>query len=356
MARNEEKQYGRLNRLWIQKQREEGRIKDVQRRPKLSTLNSVTAVRKWMPNIKDEIEYYLQQSQLSHYPERKIAEFKLHIEELEREYKRFLNKLRALDPSHKHHPWTPRAYAKRRQDAPDAPYEKRLRTLGPAVLTSQTDVGEEEQCCSASVQPPPERRANVDLPDQDQPLAFDRTKLSVVVAGCRGPLVGTQQTESLAQLLFSGLPNLHSSPLAQARAAQRLSTEETGKTEKEKTSSETKRAEDVLEKVPSETKRAEDVLEKVPSETKRAEDVLEKVPSETKRAEDVLEKVPSETKRAEDVLEKVPSETKRAEDVLEKVPSETKRAEDVLEKVPSETKRAEDVLGLGCYSSSDEDS
>ncbi|XP_076134083.1 uncharacterized protein LOC143116692 isoform X3 [Alosa pseudoharengus] len=121
MARNEEKQYGRLNRLWIQKEKEEGRIKDVHSRPKLSTLNSVNAVRKWMPSIKDEIEYYLQQSQLSHYPERKIAEFKLHIEELEREYKRFLNKLRALDPSHKHHPWTPRAYAKRRLDTPDAP-------------------------------------------------------------------------------------------------------------------------------------------------------------------------------------------------------------------------------------------
>lgn len=64
---------------------------------------------------------FVQQSQLSHYPERKIAEFKLHIEELEREYKRFLNKLRALDPSYKHHPWTPRAYTKRRGDFPDAP-------------------------------------------------------------------------------------------------------------------------------------------------------------------------------------------------------------------------------------------
>ncbi|XP_076134082.1 uncharacterized protein LOC143116692 isoform X2 [Alosa pseudoharengus] len=246
MARNEEKQYGRLNRLWIQKEKEEGRIKDVHSRPKLSTLNSVNAVRKWMPSIKDEIEYYLQQSQLSHYPERKIAEFKLHIEELEREYKRFLNKLRALDPSHKHHPWTPRAYAKRRLDTPDAPDEKRLCTLDPAVLTSQTDIVQEEQHCSASVQPPSEHRANVDLPNQDQPLAFDRTKLSVAVAGCRGPLVGTQQPESLSQVLFSGLPNLHSSPLVQARAALRVSTEETEKKEKEKAASVAKSMDDVL--------------------------------------------------------------------------------------------------------------
>ena len=57
-----------------------------------------------------------QQSQLSHYPERKIAEFQFCIEGLEKEYKRFLSKLRALDPSCKHQPWTPRAYAKRRGD------------------------------------------------------------------------------------------------------------------------------------------------------------------------------------------------------------------------------------------------
>ncbi len=58
----------------------------------------------------------LQQSQLSHYPERKINEFRQHIEELETEYKRFLKKLRSLDPTCKHKPWEPRAYAKRRQD------------------------------------------------------------------------------------------------------------------------------------------------------------------------------------------------------------------------------------------------
>ncbi len=39
----------------------------------------------------------LQQSQLSHYPERKIDDFRQHIEKLETEYKRFLKKLRSLD-------------------------------------------------------------------------------------------------------------------------------------------------------------------------------------------------------------------------------------------------------------------
>ncbi|KAF5900561.1 ankyrin-3-like, partial [Clarias magur] len=96
----------------------EGRIKDVhESRPKLATLNSVAAVKKWIPSIKKEIEYYLQQSQLSHYPERKIAEFQQRIEQLEKEYKAYLNKLHLLDPSCKHQPWTPRAYTKKRPDS-----------------------------------------------------------------------------------------------------------------------------------------------------------------------------------------------------------------------------------------------
>ena len=125
-----------------------------------STLNSASSVKKWIPSIKNEIEYYLQvsemllmcktcsaemvsnggeflkfpyiqslmflsfpsqQSQLSHYPERKIAEFQLHIEALEKEYKSFISKLRVLDPSCKHKPWTPRAYCKRRADTQDSP-------------------------------------------------------------------------------------------------------------------------------------------------------------------------------------------------------------------------------------------
>jgi len=116
-----------------------------------STLNSAASLKKWIPSIKNEIEYYLQvrlspldfteivsvesyyskmsvfglfplqQSQLSHYPERKIAEFQLHMEALEREYKRFIAKLRAVDPGCKHKPWTPRAYCRRRADTRESP-------------------------------------------------------------------------------------------------------------------------------------------------------------------------------------------------------------------------------------------
>lgn len=62
---------------------------------------------------------FFQQSQLTHYPERKIAEFQQQIEALEKEYKRFVTKLRVLDPSCKHKPWTPRSYSKRRADTLD---------------------------------------------------------------------------------------------------------------------------------------------------------------------------------------------------------------------------------------------
>uniref|UniRef100_A0A3Q0RHH3 Si:dkey-86e18.1 n=1 Tax=Amphilophus citrinellus TaxID=61819 RepID=A0A3Q0RHH3_AMPCI len=206
MARNEEKQQGRLNRLWLQKEREEGRLKDIhERRPKLSTLNSTSSVKKWIPSIKNEIEYYLQQSQLSHYPERKIAEFQLHIEALEKEYKSFIAKLRVLDPSCKHKPWTPRAYCKRRADALTgcSKYssteellsfsETTLQSLVPTNLVSETS----EAVCAV----------------QDQPLSFDQTRLAVAAASFRGTPVqpSSSQTQSLARILQGGLPNLNNS-------------------------------------------------------------------------------------------------------------------------------------------------
>ncbi|CAH2311157.1 Hypothetical predicted protein [Pelobates cultripes] len=95
MARNEEKQQGKLNRLWLQREREEGRIRDINHsRPRLSALNTASNVKKWIPSIKSEINYYLEQSQLSHYSERKIQEFQDKIETLRKEYQSFLWKLR----------------------------------------------------------------------------------------------------------------------------------------------------------------------------------------------------------------------------------------------------------------------
>ncbi|XP_069006025.1 uncharacterized protein [Embiotoca jacksoni] len=256
MARNEEKQQGRLNRLWLKKEREEGRLKDAnERRPKLSTLTSASSVIKWIPSIKNEIEYYLQQSQLSHYPERKIAEFQLRIEALEREYKSFITKLRVLDPSCKHKPWTPRAYSKRRADTQDSPsvgqwFVKKPRPSESHDGCSQRSRGESElasswtECHKSSPTERPldflETRFQTLVPTnqisetteavcavQDRPLSFDRTRLAVAAAAFRGPSVqlSSSQTRSLTTLLRSRLPNLNNSPSRQTFSSQSSDTE-----------------------------------------------------------------------------------------------------------------------------------
>ncbi|XP_023139627.1 uncharacterized protein si:dkey-86e18.1 isoform X1 [Amphiprion ocellaris] len=280
MARNEEKQQGRLNRLWLQKEREDGRLKDVrERRPKLSTLNSASSVKKWIPSIKKEIEYYLQQSQLSHYPERKIAEFQLRIEALEKEYQSFITKLRLLDPSCKHKPWTPRAYLRKRGDTQECPTndiksrsseshhgnsqcndlassgagtlkspdteeplsfsKTRFQTLVPTNLASETS----ESVC----------------PVQDQPLAFDRTRLAIAAAAFRGPTVqiSSSQTQRLARLLQSGLPNLGNSPLTQTFSSQNRDRENNDRATNDSAIQENKSDCDAADRIPGKSSNAE---------------------------------------------------------------------------------------------------
>ncbi|KAJ1170447.1 hypothetical protein NDU88_002324 [Pleurodeles waltl] len=142
MARNQEKQLGRLNRLWLEKERQDGHLKDTHRnRPKLSTLNSATEVKKWIPSIKKEIEYFLEQSQLPHYSERKIEEFEEHIEKLRKDYQSHLWKLRRLDPSSKEHPWKPRGYTRKRPTdnltVGSDPDPKSIKLLRTPVLLSE---------------------------------------------------------------------------------------------------------------------------------------------------------------------------------------------------------------------------
>ncbi|XP_029005013.1 uncharacterized protein si:dkey-86e18.1 [Betta splendens] len=248
MARNEEKQQGRLNRLWLQKEREEGRLRDVhQRRPKLATLNSAPCVKKWIPSIKNEIEYCLQQSQLSHYPERKITEFQQQIEALEKEYKSFIAKLRLLDPSCKHKPWTPRAYCKRRAEIQESPVGKKPRSgddegesdlnwtrccTPSATETHEPLVYSETKCQTPVPTNPISATSEGGCRDQDQPLCFDRTRLAVAAAAFRGSSVqlGSSQTQTLARVLQSGLPNLSNSTSRQQFALQSTNTENNDRT------------------------------------------------------------------------------------------------------------------------------
>nr|XP_020487543.1 uncharacterized protein LOC109982587 isoform X1 [Labrus bergylta] len=222
MARNSEKQQGRLNRLWLQREREEGRLREVpERRPRLSALNSASSVKKWIPSIKSEIEYYLQQSQLSHYPERKIAQFQQHIDSLEKEYKSFMSKLRVLDPTCKHSPWTPRAYHKRRADPSGTSSSVKTPRLSDSEGVSTDRRSEEGPDCN---RPSDSDRAVTFLTNplsgsseglsedqnQDQPLLFDHMKLCVSAAAFRGPpsQLASSHTHSLTRVLQAGLPNL----------------------------------------------------------------------------------------------------------------------------------------------------
>ncbi|XP_054645702.1 uncharacterized protein si:dkey-86e18.1 isoform X2 [Dunckerocampus dactyliophorus] len=191
-----------------------------------STLNSASSVKKWIPSIMKEMEYYLQQSQLTHYPERKIAEFQLNIEALEKEYKRFITKLRVLDPTCKHKPWTPRAYCKRRaakeESTTSIVKKSRLcetdscQILGEAA-PSRTSTRLVNHLESSSI-PTSGCKEEAASEDQDQPLSFDHTRLAMASAAFRGALDqrGFSQTQNLARMLQLTLPNLGNSAIVPA--------------------------------------------------------------------------------------------------------------------------------------------
>ncbi|XP_052067036.1 uncharacterized protein LOC127706439 [Mytilus californianus] len=109
MARNEEKQLGRLNRLWLKQQKDEQHKKNP-KRPRLDDINTAEDIKHWLPSIKDDIDFCLKQSQVPCYPEAKIKEFNLKIDHLQRQYKAFVWKLRKLDPEVKQIPWVERGY------------------------------------------------------------------------------------------------------------------------------------------------------------------------------------------------------------------------------------------------------
>lgn len=184
------------------------------------------------------MEYCLQQSQLAHYPERKIAEFQLQIEALEKEYKSFIRKLRQLDPTCKDHPWTPRAYRKRRAEMPDSQnFPKNFKScespssshlslkFDPAMPVTGEKIAVDEKQVHQSLGMP-----LTDIEGQDQPLSFDRARLAVATASCRGPSdqQSLSQTQKLTRILQSSLPNLCNSSLGRTSLAQICGSTELG--------------------------------------------------------------------------------------------------------------------------------
>ncbi|XP_063283302.1 uncharacterized protein LOC134568586 isoform X1 [Pelobates fuscus] len=217
MARNEEKQLGKLNRLWLQKEREEGRIRDVNHsRPRLSALNTASNVKKWIPSIKSEINYYLEQSQLSHYSERKIQEFQDKIETLRKEYQSFLWKLRKLDPSCKEHPWKLRGYSRKR--AADGKLPSWLESgehtgaklLCTPILNQSTNKAQsdsEETPSDGERKPLTVESAMLVLADQDKPLVFNSEKSHPKHIWLRSSYnAGGSETKPMRDILLSKDP------------------------------------------------------------------------------------------------------------------------------------------------------
>ena len=89
-------------------------------RPPLGSLHSAQEVKKWIPSIKKELDYYLEQlsgARQHQYPENKIKDFEEKVQFLEKEYKRFVQKVFKLDPQTSGVPWQPRAYVSKRKAA-----------------------------------------------------------------------------------------------------------------------------------------------------------------------------------------------------------------------------------------------
>lgn len=108
MARNSEKNYGRLNRLWLEKQG----VK-TEKRPKLSVLKTSDEISYWLPSIKNELDFVLKQTEVPCYTEKKIEDYRDRIRYLEAEYKAFVRKLHKVNGTLKTTPWTARPYEKR---------------------------------------------------------------------------------------------------------------------------------------------------------------------------------------------------------------------------------------------------
>lgn len=151
MARNKEKNLTQLNRLYLQKQNEGWfsisfafviltflveREKKHPKRPPLvirlnfiikmhlltvniqSTLTTANEVKRWIPNIKAEIQFCLHHlSGVRNYPDYKIKEFKERLERLQNDHKRWVRRALELNPSEKYIgvPGEPHAYVSKKR-------------------------------------------------------------------------------------------------------------------------------------------------------------------------------------------------------------------------------------------------
>ncbi|XP_042904870.1 uncharacterized protein [Parasteatoda tepidariorum] len=161
MARNEEKHYGRLNRLYLsaeKKKYEEAHPA----RPKLDSLHTVEEIKKWLPSIKRDIDFYLKKSQVTCYSDQHIAECGEKIVKLEREFKAFVRKIKQLSPDATDPiPWTSRGYKRKFNDDPVDVRDKSEFEPIPCPILEQEKPKKND---------PPVFFVNMDL--MDKPLCF----------------------------------------------------------------------------------------------------------------------------------------------------------------------------------------
>lgn len=114
MARNEEKNFTILNRLYLENQAKLSKDKQPER-PNLNTLSTASEVKKWIPGIKWEINFCLHHlSGIRNYPDYKIREFQERLEQLKVEYKRWVKRTLELDPYTIGIPGNPHIYHSKR--------------------------------------------------------------------------------------------------------------------------------------------------------------------------------------------------------------------------------------------------
>uniref|UniRef100_A0A2C9LCE7 Uncharacterized protein n=1 Tax=Biomphalaria glabrata TaxID=6526 RepID=A0A2C9LCE7_BIOGL len=195
MARNEEKQLARLNRVYLLQQKEE-QLKKRPPRPKLETLTTVNEIKKWLPSVLKDIEFYVTQMEVSCYPSRQIDEFERRISQLRGEYKAFIHKIRQLEPNIDATPWTDRPYTGKQRklgsddslietfkqvDKPEASYTNNSDKKSQDVTLLETPVlGLDTfyKNCYGYAMP---HKPDVDCIDpelQSKPLEFDLSKLT----------------------------------------------------------------------------------------------------------------------------------------------------------------------------------
>lgn len=116
MARNAEKNLCGLNRYVLAK-REEGKSAEKTARPSVKSLTSAEEAKKWIPNIKKEIDYCLRQIECAtrrNYSDQMVKEFEERVERLEKEHWLFVHKVQELDPATVGVPWQGRGYTTKR--------------------------------------------------------------------------------------------------------------------------------------------------------------------------------------------------------------------------------------------------